>query len=83
MDISTLKARLLSNGEVREEFNEDNHYVGLLVIILQCLSMLHWIVTKVICSCCIMGMRHVLNWFEWQELCLNQILQLVVLISDR
>ena len=38
------------------------------------ISMLQWIVTKVRCSFCVLGMRHMLNWSRWQELCLNQIL---------
>ena len=28
MDVPTLEARLLGNGEVREEFKEDDHYIG-------------------------------------------------------
>ena len=46
-------------------------------------STLQWIVMKVICSFCVLEMRHMQSECGWQELCPNQILQLLALIFDR
>ena len=68
------EAMLFGNGEVCEEFNEDDHYVGPTSNCTHCLFVLQWIVRKVICSYCVLEMRHILIWFWWRELYLNQIL---------
>ena len=62
MFVGSWEARLLENGEVHEEFNEDDQCIGLA-------SVLWWIITKVVCSFCVMKLRHMLNKCGWLELC--------------
>src|SRR5450631_3497433 len=53
------------------------------VVVPHHLSALQWIVMKAICLFCVLEMRHMRSQCGWQELCLNQILQLLALIFDK
>ena len=57
--------------------------LGLLVVVCHHLSALWWIVMKILCSFCVVEMRHAHSQCGWQELCPNQIMQLLALILDR
>ena len=59
--VLALEARLMENGEVREEFIEDDHWVGPASNHPHHIFMLQWIVTEVICSFCILKMSHKTN----------------------
>ena len=74
VDVRALRARLLDNEKVREELDQEDHYIGHASNHSHHLSMLQWIVVKVICSYCVLEMRHMLDRFKQQELCLNQVL---------
>jgi hypothetical protein len=73
VDIFASKARLLGNGEVHANFDEDNNYVGPTYnhsppsshVVVNCLE--GYIIF------CIATMKHMLNQFRWQELYLDQI----------
>lgn len=59
---------LLDNGEVHKEFDKDDHYVGPPSNRPHGRSVLQRIVKKVICSYCVLEMRHMLNLFGLQKL---------------
>ena len=63
VDDPASNARLLGNREVCEELDKENHYVGHVDNHPRPLSMLQWSVMKVVCSYCILEMRHMLNQF--------------------
>ena len=78
VDVHASKARLLGNlggGEgVCAEFNKDDHYVGPASNRPPSSFSVAVDYHEVMCSFCVLEMRHMLNKFGWQKLRLNQTL---------
>ena len=58
VNVQPSEASLLENKEVSEEFDVDDHYIGPASNCPPPSFVLQWIVMKVICSFCILEMRH-------------------------